>query len=564
MAEEIKITIGADTTNLEQKLNQAKTSLQKFQTSSAQASQTLQNLSRVAQDAPFGFVAISNNLNPLIESFGRLKQESGSTGKALNSLLSGLTGAGGLALGFGVVTSALTFVQMGLQAWGGSTKKQEEDQKKLNEEVSKTPDYLIEYNNRLKEVTDALIKDTSETARLTLYLQTNNLTIEERKNAIDKLNQSYPEYLNNIDKERASYESLTKEIIKSGQKRALEGILKTDYAKSFTKPFERIQQLQLEIADIKLNPFYDSADDLEELTKLENAIKSEEKVIANMQKMFPKFSQIISQATGLSPDDISKALFGGDEQEIKKVGEKTKKTQDDVIKDLIEGYKDIARFSQAIGEPLQTATFPSFLNSEQIKVGAESLKKEYDLVIKTIETLTKEFNVDPNNALIVKLKTDAADLARSIRIIEDGVRLKNLKVPEVTVPTQIKGKPINFKIEPSDLEKTLKEAGVQIERLVNDLAFNIAENIGAALAGSNIDFLGSFLQILGNGLVQVGKLLLKIAGLAELVQKALSKLFTGPQGAILAGVAGFALIALGSAIKNLKTSSFAVGTRFAP
>jgi hypothetical protein len=65
-------------------------------------------------------------------------------------------------------------------------------------------------------------------------------------------------------------------------------------------------------------------------------------------------------------------------------------------------------------------------------------------------------------------------------------------------------------------------------------------------------------------LIQVGKILLQIGGLAELVQKALASLFSGPQGPILAIFAGFALITLGSLIKNLKTSKFATGTNFAP
>ena len=40
---------------------------------SDQAAFALTNLGRVAQDAPFGFVGIQNNLNPLLESFQRLK-----------------------------------------------------------------------------------------------------------------------------------------------------------------------------------------------------------------------------------------------------------------------------------------------------------------------------------------------------------------------------------------------------------------------------------------------------------------------------------------------------------
>ena len=48
-----------------------------------EAAFALTNLGRVAQDAPFGFIGIQNNLNPLLESFQRLKATTGSTGAAL-------------------------------------------------------------------------------------------------------------------------------------------------------------------------------------------------------------------------------------------------------------------------------------------------------------------------------------------------------------------------------------------------------------------------------------------------------------------------------------------------
>src|SRR6478752_5339633 len=60
------------------------------------ATQSLTNLGRVAQDLPFGFIGIANNLNPLLESFQRLQAESKATGTSLvKNLLGSLTGAGG-------------------------------------------------------------------------------------------------------------------------------------------------------------------------------------------------------------------------------------------------------------------------------------------------------------------------------------------------------------------------------------------------------------------------------------------------------------------------------------
>lgn len=71
----------------------------------ADATNALTNLSRVAQDAPYGFMGIANNLNPMLESFQRLQKESGGTGNALKALVGGLTGPAGIGVALGVVSS---------------------------------------------------------------------------------------------------------------------------------------------------------------------------------------------------------------------------------------------------------------------------------------------------------------------------------------------------------------------------------------------------------------------------------------------------------------------------
>jgi hypothetical protein len=83
-------------------------SLTKVTPGANQASNALMNLGRIAQDAPFGFIGISNNINPLLESFQRLKAETGSTGGALKALVTGLAGGAGLGLAVSVATGLLT------------------------------------------------------------------------------------------------------------------------------------------------------------------------------------------------------------------------------------------------------------------------------------------------------------------------------------------------------------------------------------------------------------------------------------------------------------------------
>lgn len=93
--------------SLTRSANTATESLKKLKPGSKQATNSLIDLSRVAQDAPYGFLAIANNLNPLLESFQRLRVSTGSTSGALSALKSALLGPAGLGLALGVVSSLI-------------------------------------------------------------------------------------------------------------------------------------------------------------------------------------------------------------------------------------------------------------------------------------------------------------------------------------------------------------------------------------------------------------------------------------------------------------------------
>jgi hypothetical protein len=108
---------------------------------SGDATQSLIGLSRVAQDAPYGFIGIANNINPLLESFQRLQKETGSTGSAIKSLIGGLTGPAGIGLAVGVVSSLLVAYSNEIANFFASPteklKKFREELNKLNQDIYK-------------------------------------------------------------------------------------------------------------------------------------------------------------------------------------------------------------------------------------------------------------------------------------------------------------------------------------------------------------------------------------------------------------------------------------------
>lgn len=77
---------------------------------------TFANFGRIVQDAPFGLLGISNNIDPLLNSFRMLRTEVGGTGAALRAMGAQLLGPAGLIFLLGsALPTALLFIQRGMQ-----------------------------------------------------------------------------------------------------------------------------------------------------------------------------------------------------------------------------------------------------------------------------------------------------------------------------------------------------------------------------------------------------------------------------------------------------------------
>jgi len=154
---------------------------------SNQAANALTNLGRVAQDAPFGFIGIQNNLNPLLESFQRLKAESGSTGGALKSLAGSLIGPAGLGLALSVGSALLlTFGDEIAALFKGTSSLS-----KANEELKKSIDGFK--NSAAKEIIS--FKELASVAANA------NIPLNQRIQAVKDLQKDYPAYLSGLSQE---------------------------------------------------------------------------------------------------------------------------------------------------------------------------------------------------------------------------------------------------------------------------------------------------------------------------------------------------------------------------
>ena len=214
MAQEtLKITITADNKQAVQNIQetvvattQMGAAFRRVSPASNQATQALVNVSRVAQDAPYGFIGIANNLNPLIESFQRLKETTGTTSGALKQMAAGLMGPAGIGLAIGVVSSLL--VVFGDRLF--KTKNVAEDAAKSNKNFAESLD---------KAKASASESGIKLLAYISVAENANNSDVR-RKEALDavkselgKVNSAYASTIKTTDDARKAVDLYTQALI---------------------------------------------------------------------------------------------------------------------------------------------------------------------------------------------------------------------------------------------------------------------------------------------------------------------------------------------------------------
>jgi hypothetical protein len=214
MAQEtLKITITADNQQAVQNIQQTVTATNQlgnaFKTlpsTSNSATYALSNLSRVAQDAPYGFIGIANNLNPLLESFQKLSKEAGGSGAALKAMAGGLMGPAGIGLALGAVSSIIVAFGPKIADFIKGTNKASEAEDKFAKSL----------NNATAQATETGVK-------LQAYLsisESANVSEEKRSEALksviselSKVNSAYALTITNVDEARKAVNLYTQALI---------------------------------------------------------------------------------------------------------------------------------------------------------------------------------------------------------------------------------------------------------------------------------------------------------------------------------------------------------------
>jgi hypothetical protein len=247
-----RLKVGLDTTEINAQIKDAKASLnslkstvkdtgQTFASAApkvANAGNTLTQFSRIAQDAPFGIIGIGNNITATAESFSYLKAQTGSTGGALKALGQSLMGTGGILLGVSLLTTGMTLLaQSGLS---------------VQDVINKLTGNFDEFGAALKKANEEAVKNSaaeiSGLNSLVASAQNVNLSMKDRKIAVEELQKTYPGYFGNLSKEQ---------ILNGDVKTAVDGVTQALIARAkaqaFTEEIVKLAQEQYKLEQDRAN-----------------------------------------------------------------------------------------------------------------------------------------------------------------------------------------------------------------------------------------------------------------------------------------------------------------------
>ena len=566
---EMRVKIGADITDLERKLDAsqkalAKTAVQanKLDSSLAkgkganEAAFALTNLGRVAKDVPYGFIGIQNNLNPLLESFQRLKKETGSTGSALKALVLGLGGAGGVGLALSAVTAAVTFATIGFDMWTRGMKKSGSGLDAVAETAKKTADAL-------KNIIGSSAQEAADVAGLVAILNSENETRERKISALNEIKKINPEIFEGlklegdavvgVDNAYKAYLANLKTVISAKLLQAqlenkitellkLQGIEQTTLVKNITSGLNKL--LKESGAPLTLSKMQ-----IEE-TKTSKATNKLTSDIEDLQ------AQLLVLSKGVEVPELKEP----------KVKEKTKKDIETISDVLAKMNAQLDVLSKK--EILQNVS----LSTEKVKV-----------IDKTIDELLTKFKLLTTDKRIIQLEARISDLNLTEQFKKDLRFDKNkpfqfplpvepeLKLPGGTfddirynLQRQLKalgvtktkiGVPIET-ANVTELNDTLKETLTLLQNMSNltmDVLSPAFDALFTGILTGSRDAFKSFGEALNQTLVQLGAAILKAAAFAAILSAISPGVTFGSKFKSLLGFSN------GGAVKGFATGGYIDG-----
>lgn len=388
MSDQLQINIGADTKGLETGLQKATAAVESFDknvkktvSSSGQATLALGNLGRVASDAPFGFIAISNNIEPLVQSLQSLGKTSGGLGGTLKALGASLIGPGGLLLGFSLVSSALTVAVQRYGSLGNAVNAIFGKQDALVKQTAEAAKSYEKFNQQLKQTVDIQAQasgsaqgEISRVNALATIVQDQTRSYNERNQALKDLQAISKTYFGNIDLEKGKLGELTT---------AVNNYTQATIQSAITKGFEsEIGAVNVELnkqANLlaKLQERLDAARrapqrivgiaatvDTRDIIAAEEAFNAQAKVVRDLEARTQELNTAIGESINRYNSIVAPVTAAADAAKLK--AEQDKKAADaaakqaaaqSIVNAKLKEYNDLVKRQETFKARLQTVDF---------------------------------------------------------------------------------------------------------------------------------------------------------------------------------------------------------------
>lgn len=211
----LQIQIGADVSGIDKAIDQATTSINKIKPAAANGAASLNALSQVARDAPFGFIAIQNNLPILFDQFGALTKASGGLSGAFKAVGASLVGPVGVTFAIGAAISGITVLIQKYGSLGGALEAIFSKQSKFNDQILASTESLEKFNKEKRasiEITNqeaASVQGTiSRVQSLGAIVTDLTKSYNERNSALNALKEIDKDHFGNLDIEKTKFSDL--------------------------------------------------------------------------------------------------------------------------------------------------------------------------------------------------------------------------------------------------------------------------------------------------------------------------------------------------------------------
>ena len=433
--------------------------LQKVGKPAGDATQSLINFSRIAQDAPFGMMGIANNLNPMVESFQRLAKTEGGTKKALQAMLSGLTGPAGIGVAIGIVSSlAVTFSKEIAAFFKGPTAELE----KFRVELKKVQDEIFNLIGK---------EQTKRTTGILLVELITGGNPTQQEEALKKLKKLYGDSKAiqdlKLGQDKLYYSTLVNLAAKRGEA--------ISYEQNYTNQLDLEYSKQKENEAKRNAALKKVADDKQQFRVVGAGIfsKAEQIVAINTEYdlLANKITLKISELEALTYKALAKVTLTPTAESVKKSGAKTIDALDEFRKEqefeLHKQYLDRLKYKQLF-EQLDASPILTYGTKEAIQDRKENRKER-------VKDVTAK-----DNSVGEFLAKDAAKRAREYQIEDD--KIKGLAKSYENFANMLASDVTNGLMNVF----TALEEGKNPLDAIGQMFLNIAKNIAAAIIQATI------------------------------------------------------------------------------